>query len=171
LTSSSRLDLDIEAPPVRLSGPWSAARVGAYLERSVLPLRLGCASPEGAPLVASLWYVWHEQAIWCATRASARVAQLLWENPSCAFELAPDAPPYRGVRGQGRAELRPEDGEAVLRRLLKRYLGSEDVPLGRWLLGRPGVEVAVRIAPRWIASWDYGARMGDSAAAAARSAP
>jgi hypothetical protein len=75
------------------------------------------------------------------------------------------------VRGQGRAELRPEEGESVLRRLIQRYLGSEDAPLARWLLRRPGAEVAIRIEPRRIVSWDYSARMGDpSAPAAARSA-
>jgi hypothetical protein len=143
----------------RLTGPWTSGEVASYLERTRVPLRLGCSSSEGGPLVASLWYLYEDDAIWCATQASARVAQLLWEEPRCAFEVAADAPPYRGVRGQGRAELVPEAGESVLRRLIGRYLGSEDAPLARWLLGRPGAEVAIRLVPRRLVSWDYSDRM------------
>jgi hypothetical protein len=148
------------------SGPWAAERVDAFLGASVLPLRLACASREGGPLVASLWYVWDGDALWCATRATSRVAQVLWEEPRCGFEVAGDAPPYRGVRGQGRAVLLPEHGDRVLRRLVHRYLGGEEAPLARWLLGRGGVEVAIRIAPRRFASWDYAARMGGATAPA-----
>jgi hypothetical protein len=50
----------------------------------------------------------------------------------------------------------------VLRRLIARYLGRDDVPLARWLLERPGDEVALRIVPRRLVSWDYGARMAGS---------
>jgi nitroimidazol reductase NimA-like FMN-containing flavoprotein (pyridoxamine 5'-phosphate oxidase superfamily) len=157
-------------PSRRRDGPWSEAEVDAHLERTLVPLRLGCASREGGPLVASLWYVYEDGALWCATRGSARVAQLLWEDPRCAFEVAADAPPYRGVRGQGRADLLPERGEAVLRRLIRRYLGSEDVPLARRLLRRPEAEVALRIVPRRLVSWDYGARMSGSVAPSTRSA-
>lgn len=144
---------------VQRSGPWSESEVAAYLESAPVPVRLGCASREGGPLVSSLWYLYDGGALWCATRASARVARLLWENPRCAFEVAGDAPPYRGVRGQGRAEIVPELGEPMLRRLIARYLGDGDVPLARWLLGRKGAEVAIRIEPHRLVSWDYTARM------------
>jgi hypothetical protein len=81
--------------------------VAAHLERTRVPLRLGCGSRAGGPLVASLWFVFEKDVIWCATQARARVAELLWEDPRCAFEVAADAPPSRGGRGQGRAELFP----------------------------------------------------------------
>lgn len=159
----------LELPPATaLSGPWSHAQVLEHLERSRVPLRLACGSRDGGPLVASLWFLAERDVLWCATQASARVAQLLWEDPRCGFEVAPDAPPYHGVRGQGRAEIVPEQGDAVLRRLIGRYLGGEDGPLARWLLGRPGTEVAIRIEPRRLLSWDYRARMQGGAGGTGR---
>jgi hypothetical protein len=73
--------------------------------------------------------------------------------------VSPNQPPYRGVRGRGRATLDAVRGEAVLRRLLRRYLGDEDSDLARWLLSRANEELAVRIEPSSIRTWDYTRRM------------
>jgi hypothetical protein len=73
--------------------------------------------------------------------------------------VAGDEPPYKGVRGQGRAELRPADGVRVLTELLDRYQGGRETPLARWLLARADREVAVRIDIDWLTAWDYSARM------------
>ena len=69
-------------------------------------------------------------------------------------------PPYRGVRGQGRAHLLPEAGAARLEVLLDRYLGDRESNLARWLLSRAEDEVAIRIEPSWLTAWDFSARMG-----------
>jgi hypothetical protein len=66
-------------------------------------------------------------------------------------------PPYRGVRGSGRAEVIPE-AEDVLRELISRY-GQQGTPLADWLLGRLASEVAIRISDLRISTWDYSARM------------
>jgi hypothetical protein len=148
------------ASAVPLSGPWSLARVHEHLAAGPLvPLRLACASRRSGPFVVSLWYAWRDGALWCATRGASRAARALWDDPRCGFEVVADAPPYRGVRGHGVAALLPEPGEAVLRALLRRYLGSEDTPLGRRLLRRPVGEVAIRIEPRRLSSFDFTDRM------------
>lgn len=67
-------------------------------------------------------------------------------------------PPYRGVRGQGRASLRREGG-TLLGELLDRYLGGGDSPLARRLLADAADEVAIRVVPTRLASWDYTERM------------
>ena len=67
--------------------------------------------------------------------------------------------PYRGVRGQGRAELSRADGPAVLLRLIDRYLHSRDSTFARWLISRQQDEVAVRIEPDWLTAWDFSGRM------------
>jgi hypothetical protein len=113
--------------------------------------------------VVSLWYVWEGGSVWCATRGTSRVARVLWDDPRCGFEVVADAPPYRGVRGQGVAALLPERGEAVLRQLLRRYLGSEETTLARRLLERPGGEVAIRIDPHRLSSFDFTERMAGGA--------
>jgi len=143
----------------RIRGPWSEAEVGAFLETAVVPLRLGCQRPSGFPLVLSIWFVHEAGALWCATQARSRVARLLADDPRCGFEVAADAPPYRGVRGPAEATLVPERGEAVLRAVLARYQGGVESPLARWLLARAASEVALRIAPLGWTSFDYTPRM------------
>ena len=82
--------------------------------------------------------------------------------PRCAFEIAPNEPPYWGVRGRATASLEPEGASALLRRLLDRYLGSADSSLGQFLLARAEEELVVRLRPSRIASWDYSGRMQDA---------
>jgi hypothetical protein len=122
--------------PVRLNGPWSRERVDDYLAKAVIPLRIACVSSEGWPVVASLWYLHHEGALWCATPAEARVARLLGKDPRCGFEVGVNEPPYQGVRGRGRATLEPKRGHEILSQLVERYLGGEKTPFTRWLLER-----------------------------------
>jgi nitroimidazol reductase NimA-like FMN-containing flavoprotein (pyridoxamine 5'-phosphate oxidase superfamily) len=134
----------------------------AHLLPSVVPLRLGCADEFGWPVVVSLGYSVENGALWCATPARSRVAQWLAREPRCAFEVAPNDPPYFGVRGQGAAELLPAEGASVLRRLALRYLGGDSSEFARWLLARRVAEVAIRIAPARLASWDFRERMRDA---------
>jgi nitroimidazol reductase NimA-like FMN-containing flavoprotein (pyridoxamine 5'-phosphate oxidase superfamily) len=148
---------------MKVVGVWDAERIGAHLEQTVVPLRLAAVTPDGCPLVVSLWFLWRDGALWCATQRSSRVASCLAREPRCGFEVAADTPPYRGVRGQGRAEIVTERAEATLRALLRRYRGTEDDPLARRLLSRLDGEVAIRIAPHWISSWDFTARMSSVA--------
>jgi nitroimidazol reductase NimA-like FMN-containing flavoprotein (pyridoxamine 5'-phosphate oxidase superfamily) len=144
---------------MRASGPWDLARIEEHLAQSIVPVRLGCADGTGWPVVVSLWYLFEDGALWCATPARSRVAKWLARDPRCAFEVAPEAPPYFGVRGQGRATLLRADAADVLRRLARRYLGGDSSEFARWLLSRRVPEVAIRIEPVRIASWDFSARM------------
>lgn len=147
---------------MRTSGPWDESQIRAFLEASVLPLRLACAQPSGHPLVLSLWFVPVGDTLFCASLRSARVVTCLERDPRCGFEVAGDRPPYRGVRGQATARLDPARGEEILRAALVRYLGGVDGSLARWLLSRSAREVAIGIEPERITSFDYSARMAPS---------
>jgi nitroimidazol reductase NimA-like FMN-containing flavoprotein (pyridoxamine 5'-phosphate oxidase superfamily) len=146
---------------IRRTGPWPPARVEAHLTETVVPLRLACAAASGHPQVLSLWYLWRDGALWCATSPQARVVGWLAREPRCGFEVAPDAPPYRGVRGHGRAALEPARGVEILEALVDRYLGTRETPFARWLLARAAEgETAIRIEPEALTSWDFTRRMG-----------
>lgn len=149
----------------RIVGPWSPQRIDRFLAETVIPLRLGCLTGSGAPLVASHWFLWRDGALWCATPRTARVARYLAREPRCSFEIATNGMPYRGVRGQGRASIVPDQGEAVLRALVARYLGDDRSPFARWLLARTAAEVAIRIEPRRLRGWDFTRRMLGAGAA------
>jgi nitroimidazol reductase NimA-like FMN-containing flavoprotein (pyridoxamine 5'-phosphate oxidase superfamily) len=124
----------------------------------VIPVRLATTGAQG-PAVQSMWFRWTEGALWCATQRQALVVTRVSRDPRVGFEVASDSPPYRGVRGSGVATVVPEHGERVLRDLLHRYQGGEKSPLARWLLSRAEHEVAVRIVPTTLASWDFSSRM------------
>jgi len=144
---------------IRSSSAWDQAGIDAFIQRTIVPVRLACADSAGVPLICSLWYLYDDQAIWCATQQSAAITQYLQQQKQCGFEIAPETMPYRGVRGQGAVTLDPEAGEAVLRKLIARYLDDSDGGLARWLLERADTEVAIRIQPEWLTSWDFSPRM------------
>lgn len=147
---------------VQAKGPWSATDIERFLAEQVIPIRLGFLTRSGWPLIASHWYVYRDGVLWCATQASAGVVTRLRADPRCSFEVATNEPPYRGVRGQGRAHVDPAAGEDVLRTLIERYLGSHDSEFAAWLLGRADAEVAIRIEPHRLRSWDFSHRMASA---------
>ncbi len=137
-------------------------RIAEYLRVVRIPLRLACLTPSGWPLVLSLWYVYKDGAIYCATQESARVVSYLRQNSNCAFEVAADLPPYCGVRGRAQAFIEPSQGPAILAQLIHRYLPNPESPLARDLLNRQDREVAIRLEPRTIYTWDFTERMQSS---------
>jgi len=144
---------------LRPTSAWSAPQIRQFLVQTEIPVRLACLADQGRPLLCSLWFLYDDDAIWCATPRSARLAGILARDPRCAFEIAGDLMPYRGVRGQGTATLSRAAGPAVLLRLIDRYLHSRDSGFARWLVARQDDEVAIRIDPDWLTSWDFSTRM------------
>ena len=148
-----------EAPSAPLlAGPWDMATIEHYLQVTVIPVRLATSGRSG-PLVQSMWFLWRDCRLWCATQDSAVVVHRLQADPHCAFEVAGDMPPYRGVRGQGVAEIVKSEGKDVLRQLLQRYLGGTHSGLAGWLLSRADHEVAISVRPDHMTSWDFRSRM------------
>jgi len=152
---------------IRPNSTWSLKTIESFLGEQLIPIRLACIAPNSRPVVCSLWYLHDEGALWCATQKKAKVASYLAEHPVCGFEVAPEAMPYKGVRGQGKVTLLQERGADVLERLIDRYLGNRESDFARWLLERASDEVAIRIQPSWITAWDFSTRMKSSHSAAA----
>ncbi len=146
----------------RRSGPWSNEQVEGFLDKTVVPVRLACNNAEGFPRVTALWFVVRDGALWCATLDSSWVAVALGRDRRCGFDVSVEQPPYRGVRGEAEAVFVPELGGEILGECIDRYLGSRDSDLARWLLSRADREVALRLEPRRLVSWDYSERMKDA---------
>jgi nitroimidazol reductase NimA-like FMN-containing flavoprotein (pyridoxamine 5'-phosphate oxidase superfamily) len=145
-----------------ISGPWDRHTVDLWLREARIPVRLGLMRSTG-PLVLSLWYRFDGVALWCATDADADVVAHLSSDPRVAFEVGPDVPPYRGVRGTGVAQVLAESGAAELDRLISRYLDDENAQLAEWLRDRAQNEVAIRIDGLRVTSWDFSGRMSAQA--------
>jgi nitroimidazol reductase NimA-like FMN-containing flavoprotein (pyridoxamine 5'-phosphate oxidase superfamily) len=140
-----------------------SAKTEQYLRDVVIPLRLSCIAASRWPVVLSLWYLYHDERLYCATQETARVVGYLRHEPRCAFEIAADHPPYCGVRGQGMATIDTTSGIEILEQLLVRYLGSTETQLGKRLLAQSHNEVAIVIEPVKVFTWNYTSRMQDSA--------
>jgi hypothetical protein len=140
----------------------SGKDINSFLNSYVAPIRLSGILDSGYPLICSLWFEYRDNAIWCATKRTSRIAQVLANNTKCAFELAPNEPPYFGVRGQGIASIHLENADDLLERLIIRYLGNNDSRLAKKLLNNAATEVAIKIEPAKIFSWDYRKRMEES---------
>ena len=144
------------------TGPWSEGQSRHFLAKARIPMRVAANTSSGFPVVLSLWFIPEQDDLLAAVHRDARIAERLEADPRCAFEIAPNEPPYCGVRGTATASLESAGARELLERLLARYLGSPDSSLGRFLLGRADEELVVRLHPHRIDSWDYSKRMSDS---------
>ena len=147
---------------VALNGPWTESDIKRFLECETFPVRLACVGSDGFPRVVSLWYRYESGLLLCVTHRQSQLAGLLRQDGKVGFEVAPNEPPYRGLRGQGTASLTPLGGSKVLEYLLGRYLGKTDSSLGNWLLSRSDEELLITVQPHRIFSWDYRERMADA---------
>ncbi|MEM8561000.1 MAG: pyridoxamine 5'-phosphate oxidase family protein [Pseudomonadota bacterium] len=144
---------------VQRKGPWSHTQIEKFLAETRFPLRLACVGEDGYPRVVSLWFLYQEGRLYCASNRTSQLVSMLRANTRVGFELGPNEPPYYGVRGQGNASLSQEGGADMLRRLLERYLDGVNSSLAKWLLSRSADETLITVTPtRWF-SWDYRQRM------------
>lgn len=139
---------------------WDATGISAFLEEAVIPVRI--AVPDGEyPMICSVWFL-HDAArgeLLCVSHKDSRLIKLLTRHPHCGFEIAPNAPPYKGVRGKADISLDPRQARLTLERLIARYLGDGNQSLANWLLSRADDEIVIRLKPVSITSWDYSNRM------------
>lgn len=143
-------------------GAWSEAEATAYLEDATVPIRLACTRPDGGLWMLSLWYLYRDGSFHCATGIDADIVGYLEGDDSVAFEVSDNEPPYRGVRGSGTVDIRPDEDKTLLRELLNRYLGGTDGPLAGQLLAKEREEVQLRIEPNKLYTWDFTKRMAPS---------
>tara|TARA_R110002124_G_scaffold48299_2_gene142808 strand:+ start:1582 stop:2031 length:450 start_codon:yes stop_codon:yes gene_type:complete len=144
---------------ITLKGPWNKAEVDSFLSNTQFPLRLACVAQDGFPRVVSVWYGFDGHYLRCVSHRTSQLVNLLQRSDRVGFELAPNEPPYHGVRGQGIARLDADEDGEVLTQMLQRYLGGTDSKLGQWLLSRSEDEVLITIEPLRLFSWDYRERM------------
>lgn len=138
---------------------WTAERVASFLDETRVPMRLATGAESGFPILCSLWFLYEDGHLLCATQEDAMVVRALAKDSRCAFEISTNEMPYFGFRGRGSVEVAQEGAVDVLERLIDRYLGRRDSGLAKWLLSRAENEVYLSIEIEWATSWDYSQRM------------
>jgi len=130
-----------------------------FLNDSVIPVRLAAIDKDGFPLICSLWFIYQDGELLCASHASAKIIRVLKVNPNCAFEASVNAVPYKGVRGKAIATLKSDADGLVLSSLIARYLGDSQPSLSSWLLSRRKDEYAIHLKIVSQSNWDFSDRM------------
>ena len=136
-----------------------AAAAFEFAQRAVLPLRVSTLDAQGYPHITSLWFLLEAGRFLCCTQRRAVLVGNLGRDPRAGFELAVNAPPYRGLSGRALGYVADRDPRSVLDALADRYLGDRDPGLRRWLLARVASEVVLELEPQRMTSWDFGSRM------------
>jgi len=144
---------------VSVDGVWSRGETEAFLDRAIVPIRLGCHNPAGGLWMLSLWYRFRDGRFECATSEDADVVDFLRQNDEICFEVSTNFPPYMGVRGAGEASIETADAKDVLRDLIDRYLGTTEAEMAQWLLREDRQEVTLSIDPTRLHTWDFTPRM------------
>ena len=141
------------------SSAWSEDQVRNYLDTIILPCRLASIDQNSFPQVTSMWFLHNKKCIYLSARSKSLICARIKRNDKVGFEIAGENPPYSGVRGRGRATLIEAVSEPVLEKLIKKYLGTTNSSLAKWLLSHPQSESTIKIVPEWMTSWDYSNRM------------
>jgi len=114
------------------------------------PVRLSSQSPNGYPLISTLWFLYEDGCFWCITNQSTLMRRNLSANPRCAFEITLHDARYKLLRGQGDAELLLEEGGRITEAMISRYLPDPKGDMAAALRARIPTEYAIRIVPRWV---------------------
>lgn len=142
----------------QLSGPWDMVQIESFLANEIIPVRLGTIGRTGA-MVQSVWFDYRDGFIWCSTQSDSVLLRRVRHDPRAGFEVAPDAAPYRGVRGRAIAEISHIGAAEVLDRLVEKYIDDPTSNMARWMRSRRTTEVALRLNPLTLHSWDHSARV------------
>lgn len=145
--------------PIASTSEWNDEAIASFLNNAKIPMRLAVNDSSGFPRLCSLWFTFDGRHLIAATHEKALITTFLKKDNRCAFEIATNEYPYKGVRGQARAELDLSLGQIILPQLLDKYLGEKLPSLQRWLLSRIKEEYAITLHIEWISAWDYSSRM------------
>jgi hypothetical protein len=124
--------------------------ITALLSDLASPVRLASHSPNGFPLISTLWFLYEDGLFWCITQQRTLLRRNLAANPRCAFEIALDGQRFKLLRGQGLATLDLAAGASVTERMIDRYLGDPDGSTAVAMRKQIPTEYAIAIRPRWV---------------------
>jgi len=110
-------------------------------------------------MIVALWFHFSANQISCCSPKDSLIVRSLEKQPEVAFDVSSNEIPYMGVRGRGKATLSQVGAEEQLDNLINKYINTTTHPFPNWLRKRAAQETLITIAPEWLHSWDFSARM------------
>lgn len=126
------------------------SEIATLLNDLASPVRLASHSPNGFPLISTLWFLYEDGVFWCITQQRTLLRRNLAANPRCGFEITLDSQRFKLLRGQGLATLDLTDGARVTERMITRYLANPDGSTAAAMRKQIPTEYAIAIQPRWV---------------------
>ena len=137
-------------PAIRRVRSLAESEITTLLSDLASPVRLASQSPNGFPLISTLWSIYEDGIFWCITQHRTLLRRNLAANPRCAFEIALDGQRFKLLRGQGLASLDLADGERMTECIINRYLADPSGPIATGMRKQVVTEYAIAIRPRWV---------------------
>jgi hypothetical protein len=137
-------------PAIRRVRSLAESEITTLLADLASPVRLASQSPNGFPLISTVWSIYEDGIFWCITQHRTLLRRNLAANPRCAFEIALDGQRFKLLRGQGLASLDLADGERMTECIINRYLADPSGPIATGMRKQVVTEHAIAIRPRWV---------------------
>jgi len=133
-----------------------------YLRDIKIPIRIGCIDGNGLPRVVSMWFLYKDGVLYCATSKFAKIVSWLEVHSKCGFEVAPDNPPYCGVRGTGSVEILDDPDKAMLKEIYLKYCKDTPNQFQNFLFSGGRIEVVLKITIERTMMWNFTRRMEEA---------
>ena len=125
--------------------------VGDLLELPLVAV-LATYRRDGTVLLSPVWHEWRDNGFNVVTGPRDVKARHLRRDPRASIVVCDDDPPYRGLELRASARLSTPDDRTIVRRIAKRYLGTE---AGERYAETAGDDLLIRLEPGELRAWDF----------------
>ena len=136
----------------------SQLEVEEFLHSNKSPLKLGTVDKFGDPIIHPIWYYYDQGMFYMVTASDSKKIENGRRKNRIYFCVDIDTRPYKGVKGKGTLKTINDTARAIQmgEKIITKYLGGVDNPLGRYLLPRlkSGKEALLEITPLYFSVWD-----------------
>lgn len=134
--------------------------VKSFLQ-SKLNLQIATVDEKGDPVIQPVWFFYDEaaQKIYFDTGRQARKLLNIRRKPRVYFSVDTEEYPYKCVKGKADAAVSedPARNVPVVEKIVTKYLGTPDHPLGKDLvnMAKSGASVVLELTPQYYSTWDF----------------
>jgi hypothetical protein len=144
---------------VQPKSDWALPEIEQFLIHQNTPMRIAVMDSQGFPMICSVWHQYNDGKIFAVAHKNSKLVKKLRQSPQCAFEIALNQPPYKGVRGQAVATIGEQSAGTQLEALLDRFIGDGYDQLRGFLNKRGEDERLITLTLGKISAWDFSPRM------------